>query len=376
MIRPRSALVAAVLVAAAGSLSACSLSPSAATANGTTISVATLNAELGTLGTTRAGQCLLQYESPQVASSGSQGAGGSGTYTTTYAATVLDSQVGELLAQQYAASKGLHVSSADVAAAKSDLESTLDGAIQQLVQQSVSDGSVSACETVNGTALTGAALLGGLPSTLATTQVLAQAYDEKLLADGADLSEGAVVAYYKANTPEFTEDCLSRIVTTSQAAANRIVAELDFGASFPALAKSSSIDTQIAADGGSLGCTFSEAQVEQELEQQSVPVGRPLTPVQDAQSGQWFVYEVTSQSLEPLTSVTALVKRELLQSNSNVNRVSNEIIAFAHRSNVSIDPRYGTWSGLAVVPPVAPPPRFLLSTSSASEVIGPTSVGG
>jgi hypothetical protein len=362
VIRPRTALGAAALVTAAALGSACGLTPSAATANGTTISVSSLNSDLQTLGTTPAGQCLLQLESPQVAAS--TGAGGSGTYSTTYAATVLDSQVGEVLAQQYAASKGLQVSAAELAAAKSDLASTFDGEIQQALS---SGGGVSSCENADGSAMTGTQLLIGLPSSLAATQVLAQAYDEKLLADGADLSPRAVFDYYAANKPAFTVDCLSRIVTTSQAAANKIVGELDFGASFSALAKSSSIDTQTAANGGSLGCNFSQAQVEQELEQQSISAGHPLPPLQDAQSRQWFVYEVTSQRLEPLAQATSLVKRELLQSTSNVNRVSAEIIAYAHRSDVSIDPRYGTWSGLTVVPPVAPPPRYLLSTATGSQ---------
>jgi PPIC-type PPIASE domain len=367
VIRPRQALGAAALVTGAVLGSACGLTPTAATANGTTISVASLNQDLQTLGTTRAGACLLALESPQAAAdNGGQGAGGSGTYTTSFAGTVLESQVGEVLAQQYAASKGLHVSTSELAAAKSDLGSTLDGEIAQATQQSASDGSVSACESADGTAMTGAQLLAGLPSGLATSQVLAQAYDEKLLADGADLSERAIVAYYEANKSQFIADCLSRIVTSSEAAANQVVAELNAGASFATLAKSKSIDTQTAATGGSLGCNFSEAELEQELEQQTLPVGQPLTPLQDPQSGQWFVYEVTSQSLQPLSSVTSSVQRELLQSTSNVNRVSKEIIAFGHRSDVSIDPRYGKWIGLAVVPPVAPPPRYLLSTASGS----------
>jgi hypothetical protein len=367
VIRPRTALGAAALVTAAALGSACGLTPSAANANGVTISVSSLNSDLQTLGTTPAGECLLQLESPQAAAAGGQGAGGSGTYTAAYAATVLDSQVGEVLAQQYAGSKGLHVSAAELAAAKSDLASTLDGEIQQALQQSASSGSVSSCENADGSPMTGTQLLSGLPTGLATTQVLAQAYDEKLLADGADLSPKAVLTYYGANKPAFTVDCLSRIVTSSQADANKIVGELDFGASFAALAKSSSIDTRTAASGGSLGCNYSQAQVEQELQQQNISVGHPLTPLQDPQSGQWFVYEVTNQTLEPLAQATALVKRELLQSTANVNRVSAEIIAYAHRSDVSIDPRYGTWSGLTVVPPVAPPPRYLLSTAAGTQ---------
>ena len=61
-----------------------------------------------------------------------------------------------------------------------------------------------------------------------------------------------------------------------------------------------------------------------------------------------------------------MVRRELLQATANVDRVSKEIIAFAHRSDVSVDPQYGTWNRLNVVPPVAPPPQFLLPAVSGS----------
>ena len=75
-------------------------------------------------------------------------------------------------------------------------------------------------------------------------------------------------------------------------------------------------------------------------------MGRPIAPVQDSGSGQWFIYEVTSQTLVPLAAAQSVVRRELLQATANVNRVSKEIVAFAHRSDVSVDPQYGTWNRL------------------------------
>jgi len=51
---------------------------------------------------------------------------------------VLNNQVGDLLARQFAASKGITISSADLATAKSDFESTLDGEISQEVQSAES----------------------------------------------------------------------------------------------------------------------------------------------------------------------------------------------------------------------------------------------
>ncbi|MGA3146382.1 MAG: peptidylprolyl isomerase [Acidimicrobiales bacterium] len=355
-----------LLIASGALASACNVTPTAATANGTTISTGSLNSQLRTLESTQYGACLLQLENPQLTSASGQGAGGPGTYTTAFAGAVLESQVGQLLAEQYAVSRGLTVSSSDLSTARSDFAETLDGEISAAVQQSTSSGSTSFCESPDGSSLTGDQLLTGLPRSVSDAQVLNQAYDEKLLADGADLSADAILDYYVANKPEFTVDCVSRIVTSSEGAANQIVTELKAGAPFATVAKSSSIDTQTAANGGSLGCNYTQAGVEQDLEQQNVIPGQPLAPVQNSGTGQWFIYEVTSQTVEPLSAVESVVRRELLQATANVDRVSKEIIAFAHGSNVSVDPQYGTWDRTTIVPPVAPPPQYLLAAVTGS----------
>ena len=110
-------------------------------------------------------------------------------------------------------------------------------------------------------------------------------------------------------------------------------------------------------------------------------MGKALAPVQDSSSGQWYIYEVTSQSVEPLSAAQSVVRRELLETASNVDRVSREIVAFAHRSDISVDPVYGTWKGLAVIPPASPPLRFLLpavsgAASTASSSLGVSGVTG
>ena len=51
--------------------------------------------------------------------------------------------MGDLLAEQYAASKGITVSSSDLTTAQTDLESTLDGEINQAVEQAESEGTLS-----------------------------------------------------------------------------------------------------------------------------------------------------------------------------------------------------------------------------------------
>jgi hypothetical protein len=369
-----------VLLAGGGLLSACDITPPAATANGSTISTASLNTQLATLESTGAGGCLLQLESPQLATQAAQGSGGPGTYTIAFTDAVLKNQVGNLLADQYAASLGITVSAGDLTKATSDLEATLGGEASSAVQQSASSGSLSSCLAAGGAAaLTGAQLLAGLPGFVRDEQVRSQAVDEHLLARGSDLSDSALSRFYVANLAQFTADCVSQIVTDSQAHAQQLVAQVNAGASFADVAKANSLDTQSASAGGALGCNFTETQVEQALQMQGLRAGHPIGPLQDQSTGRWVLYEITSQSVEPLSAAKPVVREELLRTTANVNRVTSEIVRFARRSDVSVDPRYGTWRGLTIVPPHGPPDSYLLpavSTVTLPSSSPPSGLGG
>jgi parvulin-like peptidyl-prolyl isomerase len=368
--------LALVLVAAGVLASACDVTPPAATANGATISAATLNTQLRTLESTAAGACLLQLENPQLTAQATQGTGGSGTYSMAFSDAVLNNQVGDLLAEQYAASRGITVSSSDLTKAKADLGATLDGEISSALQQSQASGTLSSCQDASGAAITGAQLLAGLPGSVRDAQVRNEAVDEKLLAKGANLSSAAVAQYYAANQPQFTFDCVSDIATDSQAHAQQLMAQISAGSSFAAVAKANSLDSQSAPGGGALGCNYTQTQVEQALQMQSVAAGQPVGPMQDQSTGRWVIYEITSQSVEPLSAATSVVREELLQTTDNVKRVSNEIVAFAHRSDVSVDPKYGTWKALSIVPPRGPPDKYLLpAASTASPPTGSPAAG-
>lgn len=363
--------VALVVLASGAMASACNVIPYAAAANGATISVASLNAQLSTVQTTVAGACFLQLENPQLAGSSGQGAGGPGTYAMTLADTVLNHQVGDLLSAQYAASKGVTVAASDLATAKTDFESTLSQEVNSEVQQAAAAGTVPSCQLPDGTNITGAKLLASLPGDIQAARTRSQALDEKLLSLGADLSDQAIAAYYAANVPEFTLDCVSVIATDTQAHAAQIVAQLKGGASFATVAKANSLDSQTAANGGVLGCNYSQAGVKQALNQQAIAVGTPIAPVQDPNSGQWIIYEVTSQSVVPLSASVSVIRRDLMQATVNVVRVTKELVSFARHSDVSVNPQYGTWKMLTVVAPVAPPPQYLLASVSGSSSISP-----
>jgi hypothetical protein len=351
-------------VAAAGALaSACSVTSVAVSVDGATVSTAAINSQLSSFAKSAAGGCLLQLEHQGLTSSDAQGTGGAGTYSMTLATQVVDDEVGELLAQQYAASKGVAISASQLASAKSDYESILDGEISAATQNSEANGVTASCVQPDGQAITGAELVASLPAAIANDRIRSQAIDERLLARGADLSTKAAGSYYLANPSLFTQDCVSIIVASSQSAGQQLVTQLNAGASLSALAHAHSIDPTSAAAGGSIGCDFTESEILQTLDVPTASVGVPIGPAEDPTTGQWVIYEVTSQLVQPFSSVLSLVRRELLLSATNEDRVGAQLRVFAHKTTVYVNPQYGAWKGLTVVAPVPPPAQYLLAPS-------------
>ena len=360
-------LTLSVVVLGGGLLtSACNVTPPAATVNGTTLSVSSLNDQLRALDATQIGRCLLTAETGQITPFQTEGAGGPGTYDMAFADSILENQVGNQLAAQLAASKGLKISASDLQTAQQNFVASLSGEISAAAQQASQSGTGTYCVATSGQALTGTQVLSALPASIRNGLIANNAVDEKLLADGANITNAAITNYYAANQSLFTTDCVSWIVTSSQDLANSYVAQLKAGSAFSDLAKAHSLDTQTAPGGGSLGCTFTESQVLQALQIQTAPVATPIGPIQDPSSGAWEIYEVTSQTVAPLSQVRSGVVQQLLQSSANGNRIAQEIQAFARRSSVSVDPQYGRWKNQGVVAPVAPPAQYLLSAVSGN----------
>ena len=348
-------LVVVVSVVALGALvSACQVTPVAASVNGATIPVTSLNGQLDALAGSAAGQCLYALRSGQALS----GSSPIGTYPTGFAGAVLSSQVGDLVAAQYAAARGVHLTGSGLATAQNDYTSALDGRIASLAQQAATAGAVSPCQRSDGSEFTGQQLLAALPASIRDSEIANQAVDNTLLTRGADLSNAAVINFYAANRPLFVIDCVSDIAVASQADANAIVAKLNSGQSFAKLATSSSVDTQTAANGGQLGCTFTESRVLSALQIPSVTVGQPVTPIQTS-GGAWVVYEVTSRTVVPVAEAVPVIRDDLIHTAANTQRVTTELLVYAHRSTITVNLQYGTWTGVHIAPPASPPLRYL-----------------
>src|ERR1019366_1075328 len=103
-----------------------------------------------------------------------------------------------------------------------------------------------------------------------------------------------------------------------------------------------------------------------------VAVGQAITPFQS--NGNWLVYEVSSRTPVPIADVTGDIRLALLQMPANQKRVANEVRKFARGSSVDINPQYGTWTGITIVPPVPPAPKYQLPSYGSTITAPPTPV--
>ncbi len=288
-----------------------------------------------------------------------------------FADAVLNNQVGDLLAQQYAASKGITVSASDLTSAKSDFESTLDGEISQQVQDAAVRRAPSRSASCRaGPTSPGQQLLAGLPASVATDQVHNQAIDEKLLARGADLSDAAVQRYYDANQPLFTAACVSRIVTDTEAHANQLVAQITAGAPpSPTWPRPTPSTPRPRPTAARWGATSPSPRSSRPSRSSPSPWASPSPPCRTRVGPVAHLRGDQPDGRAALGGGHGRCRRELLQATANVSRVSQEIVAFARTVDVSVNPQYGTWKRLTIVPPVAPPAKYLLGGSSASSAL-------
>ncbi len=108
-------------------------------------------------------------------------------------------------------------------------------------------------------------------------------------------------------------------------------------------------------------------------------VGQPVTPIQSS-GGTWVIYEVTSQTQVPVAQAASVVRSDLLHTSTNTDRVTAELLAYAHRSDITVNPQYGSWTGIRLTPPPTPPTRYLqpsyIVSSAASTGSSTAAAGG
>jgi len=148
---------------------------------------------------------------------------------------------------------------------------------------------------------------------------------------------------------------VAHILVKTLKEAQTVELQLAAGADFATLAKTVSIDTGSATQGGSLGC-FATGQYVAEFEQATLKAkaGVPTAPVKSQ-----FGYHVilTTKYVPPtFPSVKVQINQEILK---EANYLAKFVKSSLQKAKVSVDPAYGTWSktDTKVVAPKVPAVR-------------------
>ena len=241
-----------LLVLLAGGLVAAALSvpTNAAVVNGSAISQQQLNSDVSAIAGSRYYQCYLNSEDylasnggqelPPVQGAGKgQNTGDNPTATSAFVATYLDTEIGHELVLQVAAKRGVTVTPAQLADARTALSNQISSVMQQVSQTAQGQNPTFSCGP-RLTPLTGEEVLGQLPASFVDNQVqfvaTATALQESLAGVGS--SESDLVRYYTGHRSEFDTVCFNAAAYSSESDAATAAASVASGTPFDQVAAS------------------------------------------------------------------------------------------------------------------------------------------
>jgi parvulin-like peptidyl-prolyl isomerase len=338
--------------------------PSAATVNGTDISMSSFYEDLDAFAQNDDVRQALQLAEPFAAD------GGDTSYTTEYTAQVLSYRIGNLLIEQELDSTG---------------QAPSDGDVEQAEQ---------ALSQVAGTADLPEAVRTRLVGQLANQQALDRILSEQ---EGGDtVTDESVRQYYDDNLESFMSSlggeaaCLSHILiafdptnlsaaepTPEQDAealgrAEQAVSRVQGGEDFAAVATISD-DTGSATEGGDIGCIGRGTGYPVEFEEAALtqPLGEVGEPVR-SEFG-YHVLFVRTRGVVPFEEIQDEIRTQLeQQAQQSGGALGPWLQEASAAADVTVDPRFGTFdpaSGNLVVPPEGPSPAGP-SLGGLDELIG------
>lgn len=354
------ALALFVLVGAVVAAGAFSVPATALNVDGTSISQATVNQDLATIQSNAAFSCYLDA-SIQVRSSGQAslpalgGQASSGSYSTAFVDFWLSEVVNNLLIERLASQQHLTLDATALAAGRADLNGSISATLSAAAAGS---GQSAVC------AASGQAIVSTLPPSLASELVRAQAAGDVVLAraSGYGLGRGELLRYFEGHRQSFRTICLSAIQVASSATAATVRQAIVAGEPFAAAAKANSTDPASAANGGALGCYSANEGAYQTVaaDTKGLVVGEISQPVAD--NGSYLLLQVTSYQPAVFNAVATAVRQAIL--GAGATKASKELALLTKHADVSIDPRYGRWSGasgIGIQAPRTPPAADLLN---------------
>lgn len=349
-------------VAVAVGLAAYFVPGPAATVDGTSVSRTALAQDLSAIAGSSNYQCYLSeresLNAGRAVSVRLQGAPATSA-TSVFATTFVDGWLGQMVQAQVTANlvtaAGIHVTPGDLTVGRSVLDRRISAVLATYAQDA---GSTTGCGG------SGAAVLASVPAGFAAEQVAAQT-DQSLLdarAAGAGLAGPQIAGYFDAHRGDFDKVCLSVIVVPTKAKAASLAQAINGGASFAQEARTSSIDSTTAANGGVAGCgVLAGTSLLDPLRR--LALGQVSAPI--AYNGSYLLAEVTSRTPTSFTAVQSTVMTVLLLAGQA--KADAQIAAAIHGGHLAVDPRYGSLkAGTALVTPPASPPRTSILTARAN----------
>jgi hypothetical protein len=357
--------VLALLVAIVAACSACNVTPSAATVNGTQISESAFQTELQRVSSSPPVRCAIGLLTGQ-----SIPAEGTGTDTipTKDADVLLSLEIDQVLYNQDIARLSGKVSATYTSFARNSLAQYL----------TPSSGATSPC------GVSGAQLVAELPGWYLDQEVDFIASQARLTAllGHVDLGPTGVDAFYQANPNDFTELCLDVLATSTQKEATADLTKIRHGASFASVAQTSSLNSTLEQEGfspdGSFPCELSTAILDDEpnwaaaLDSVNLKPGVAATPFQDSPqedeggTNDWLVVALVKRELVPLAEQVVVGIQGYLVSEHESALVAEQT-KLLHRASVVVDPEFGAWRPAkvgelpGVLPPTAPKSVYLMN---------------
>ena len=180
------------------------------------------------------------------------------------------------------------------------------------------------------------------------------------------LDDESIEQYYDDHPEKFEQACARHVLVETEEDAQAVKDELAGGADFAELARSRSLDTGSAEQGGELPCSFPGLfQPEFDEAVFSQPVGKVGDPVETVFG--WHVIEVMSREQPAFAEVADDVRGQIQQLSQT--EFTDWLQKALDDAEVDINPRYGTWNDISgqVDPPDAP-----AAPSTSVPVDGPT----
>ena len=368
----------ALLVLLAGGLAAAAFAvpTNAAVVNGSAISQQQLNSDVTAIAGSADYQCYLnsqtaiatsgQQQEPPVAGAGKGQGGQTATATTAFAASYLDTEVGHELVTQLADRRGITVSDAQLADARTSYEEE----ITQVFQQAASSQNPRyTCGALRP--LTGQQVLATLPASFVEEQVQFFATVAALKEDlaGVRPTDADLQNYFFEHRSDFDTVCTTAALYSSVSDATAALQQAQT-TPFSQVAKQ-------AVQGGAQPCTTLPelaSALPSSFKLGALAVGTVSFPI-DLGNGEFLLIQINSRSPTPYEQAKNVVP--VVLQNRGAAKAQVVVTAAERHATVSVDPRYGVWKPVTtqVGLPSAPEPIDVLNVgaNTPSAFTGPTS---